>query len=453
MKVEQLETRTLLAGEVIITEFLASNSSVETDSDGDYSDWIELHNTTNSPFDLTGWSLTDDNSNLTKWQLPAETISGNDYLLVFASGKDRAVAGEQLHTNFQLSATGEYLALVEADGLTISTEFAPQYPIQIQDVSYGTSTQLIQATLVSEGDDVNYIIPTGTGDRPADWNTATFDDTAWATGASPIGFDTQQDEITAYHSAVIAADPIAYYRLNEQSGTSAANIGSGGAGLDGTYIGGVVQTVVGPRPPEFSTFDLGNTATNFDAANEYVDTSTSIMNNLSSFTVMGWVKPGTITASRVGLFGQNDTIEFGYISPTQIQLWTPGGGSMNYVHNTFDGNWHHITAVGTGTNLQLYVDGTQVATGGSSTNNYGSSGHPFRIGGGGIYDTTGNQFNGDIDEVAVFHRALSAQEIQDIANTTSSSVDYLPIIATNVQTAMHGNNASALVRYEFAIAG
>jgi hypothetical protein len=452
MKMEKLEPRTLLAGEIIITEFMANNDSGATDTDGDFSDWIELHNTTNAPFDVDGWSLTDNSGNLTKWQLPAETIPGNDYLLVFASGKDRAIAGQELHTNFQLSSAGEYLALVEGDGTTIATEFAPQYPVQVQDVSYGASTQLIETVLVSEGDGLNYLIPTGAADQPADWNAANFDDSSWNTGTSPIGFDTQQDEITAYHSAVLAADPVAYYRLNEESGTTAENIGSGGAGLDGTYVGGVDLTVVGPRPPGFSTFDLDNTAANLNAANEYVNTSTSILSNLSSFTMMGWVKPGNITANRVGLFGQNDAVEFGYINPNTIQLWTPGGGNMNYTHSTFDGNWHHITAVGAGTNLQLYVDGALVATGGSNTNNYGSSGHPFRIGGGGIYDGSGNQYTGDIDEVAVYHRALSAQEISDIANTTSSSVDYLPIINTDVQAVMHGNNATALVRHEFNIA-
>ena len=56
---------------------------------------------------------------------------------VFASDKDRRVPGGELHTNFKLSAGGDYLALVRPDGVAIEHEFAPTYPNQLTDISYG----------------------------------------------------------------------------------------------------------------------------------------------------------------------------------------------------------------------------------------------------------------------------------------------------------------------------
>ena len=121
----------------IITEFMASNGSTLADEDGDFSDWIEIHNPTAEAIHLNAWYLTDDEEDLTMWRFPMVTIPADGYLVVFASGKDRAVAGEQLHTNFSLSRSGEYLALVRPDGVTIVQEFAPEFPPQMRDVSYG----------------------------------------------------------------------------------------------------------------------------------------------------------------------------------------------------------------------------------------------------------------------------------------------------------------------------
>jgi len=107
---------------VTITEFMASNNVTVTDEDGDDSDWIELHNDGANPVSLNGWYLTDDDGDLTQWQLPNISLAAGAYRLVFASDKDRAPTNGELHTNFKLSAGGEYLALVQANGTTIADE-------------------------------------------------------------------------------------------------------------------------------------------------------------------------------------------------------------------------------------------------------------------------------------------------------------------------------------------
>jgi hypothetical protein len=116
------------AANPIISEFLADNESVQSDQDGDFKDWREIFNPDSDPVDLSGYFLTDNSTNLDKWVIPVTTMLGsNDFLLIFASGKDRAVAGQELHTNFRIDNSGEYLALVAPDGVTIVTEFAPTF--------------------------------------------------------------------------------------------------------------------------------------------------------------------------------------------------------------------------------------------------------------------------------------------------------------------------------------
>ena len=103
----------------IISEFMAVNNSVLADEDGDFSDWIEIRNPDASAISLAGYHLTDDVGDLTKWTFPAVNLNAGATLVVFASNKDRALPAGELHTNFKLSAGGEYLALVKPDGVTI----------------------------------------------------------------------------------------------------------------------------------------------------------------------------------------------------------------------------------------------------------------------------------------------------------------------------------------------
>lgn len=133
------------AGPVVISEFMASNGDTLLDGDGQASDWIELYNMTSVSIDLGGWYLTDKADDLTQWQFPAGVvIDPYDYYLLFASATDEAlypyIDGEGfLHTNFALSKEGEYLALVAPDGQTVVSAYAPQFPPQVQDMSYGLS--------------------------------------------------------------------------------------------------------------------------------------------------------------------------------------------------------------------------------------------------------------------------------------------------------------------------
>jgi Chitobiase/beta-hexosaminidase C-terminal domain/Lamin Tail Domain len=125
-----------LAAEPVISEFLADNETGLADEDGDRSDWIEIHNPAPLEIDLSGWHLTDDASRPARWTFPAISLAPDARLVVFASGKNRAVAGGALHTNFSLKSEGEYLALVRTD-MTVAQEFSPAFPAMDPDRSFG----------------------------------------------------------------------------------------------------------------------------------------------------------------------------------------------------------------------------------------------------------------------------------------------------------------------------
>lgn len=172
---------------IYISEVVASNEDSLLDEDGQSPDWIELYNSSDSAVDLSGWHLTDDLTVLNKWTFPATTIAAKGFLIVFASDKDRAVSGAELHTNFKLSASGESLALVRADGSTIedSHDFGPL----LEDQSYGHTFSFSDATvLLDAGAACSARIPTSSSDS-AGWRELLFSGSGWVNGSTGVGYE------------------------------------------------------------------------------------------------------------------------------------------------------------------------------------------------------------------------------------------------------------------------
>ncbi len=105
--------------ELSINEIMASNRDTIADEDGDFEDWIEIYNSGGQDVDLTGFYLSDDSDNVTRWQFPEGLVESEGYLVVWASGKDRVGPGGALHTNFRLDRDGEPVYLVAPDGETV----------------------------------------------------------------------------------------------------------------------------------------------------------------------------------------------------------------------------------------------------------------------------------------------------------------------------------------------
>ncbi len=130
----------LAPADVVINEFVAANLSGLLDEDGTAQDWIEIRNRGASSVNLLGWSLTDNPNVPGQWVFPSRTLAPGEYLVVFASGKDRRMptGSNRYHTNFKLNNFGEYLALFNGESPRVAvSEFAPQYPEQRNNYSYG----------------------------------------------------------------------------------------------------------------------------------------------------------------------------------------------------------------------------------------------------------------------------------------------------------------------------
>ncbi len=181
-RLESLEPRQLLAADVIISEIVASNASGLRDNYGDESDWIELYNAGDEAADLTGWHLTDDNADLDKWTFPTISLDPAERLIVFATGIGVPAPNGELHTNFSLSTGGEYLGLIKSDGTTVSHEFAPQYPAQVTDISYGVPNPFDSVTLLPEFAPVRTLVPSTTNGGSTlgeTWKQRVFNDSTW----------------------------------------------------------------------------------------------------------------------------------------------------------------------------------------------------------------------------------------------------------------------------------
>lgn len=151
----------------VLSEFMASNAA-RLDEDREPSDWIRNPRPRPRPVNLAGWFLTDDPTQPTLWRFPDRTCPPA-VTWWYSPPEDRTGAvPAPLHTNFRLGASGDYLALIQPDGLTIATAFAPSFP-QEPDFSYGTPVSAGPRDLLAAGR-VSVLIPTNAAMLQASWN-------------------------------------------------------------------------------------------------------------------------------------------------------------------------------------------------------------------------------------------------------------------------------------------
>ena len=260
--------------DVIITEFMASNNSVIDDEDGDSSDWIEIYNTGPAIVNLDGFYLTDDQTDLTKWRIPNVTIAVEDFLIVFASAKDRDDPDSELHTNFRLSASGDYVGLIDSDGTTVLSEFGQDFPEQFEDVSYGLEQtgNTTNITFLQSGADCRRVVPTGS--LGLAWTSQGFDDASWPAATTGIGYENSSGyealfgtngDVGAQMSGINTS---AYIRIPFDVADSTGLIG---LTLDMKYDDGFIAYLNGVRiassnGPQSADWNTGASGSNDDSA-------------------------------------------------------------------------------------------------------------------------------------------------------------------------------------------
>jgi len=117
-----------------INELMASNDNTIADEAGEYDDWVELYNMSDSSIDINGYYLSDNPSMPNKWAFPDTSIDGGSYLLVWADNDEEQGA---LHTPFKLDRDGEFIGIYK----NIDDEFVVvdslSFAYQITDISWG----------------------------------------------------------------------------------------------------------------------------------------------------------------------------------------------------------------------------------------------------------------------------------------------------------------------------
>lgn len=240
------------SGDPIISEFMAKNDSGLPDENGKLRDWIEIHNPGSTAVNLDGWRLTDDAANLSKWVFPAVTLPAGGYMIVFASGKDRRIVGQPLHTNFKLSASGGLVKLVKANGtspVSGGTEVPGgtyTYSLQYSDASFGLALGTATTGFFS--------VPT-----PGGANAALAPGVPVGPSATPTITGASGSLLEAATVLTIASTDSGaelYYTLNgsepypENSAATKINSNSGTVTISHTTVLRAASVVAGLRPSE-----------------------------------------------------------------------------------------------------------------------------------------------------------------------------------------------------------
>lgn len=207
-------------------------------------------------------------------------------------------------------------------------------------------------------------------------------------------------------------------------------------GNDGTVNGGAMF-VPG------SSGEAGDLAIQFDGIDDSVTTDVSLLNGLEELTMSGWVKFDVDQAARTGLFGQNDAVEFGMINAGTLQYWTPVGGAIDSALGPMV-PWTHLLVTNNATERAVYINGVRVNSGAAATPGPSST-FFFNIGGGGVFDDVGNFFNGQIDDVAVWDRVLTDEQIGKLASgelTPIGPPNRTPFVFTSISYNAEANEAT-----------
>ena len=206
---------------------------------------------------------------------------------------------------------------------------------------------------------------------------------------------------------------VAYWKLNELAGTSAAD--SSGMGHDGTYTGGTALNSEGPYPGD------GAIAAEFDGADDYVDVVDINVDFSQGFTAAMWVKPTAAVGSGeyvafLDLSNGMDTDEvwLGWVGIVGFQLYmtdTADGSPLKTIEDNTDfevDKWVHCVAtIDASGNATLYRDGKVTKTGFYTSLPANTTRTEVTLG----TSPWDDYFSGRLDEVRIYNRALSAEEI------------------------------------------
>ena len=458
---ESLERRVVLTADLAISELVANNDDGLIDYYDQTSDWFEVHNRGTSSVDLRGWHFTDDLGNPTKWTVPQATVVGPDErLVVFASNRDLVAPNGELHTSFGLASSGEAVGLADPSGQLVDGFV---FPALAEDVSFGSDEDIQITPLITAQDAVLAVVPTGPGlgDTWTGGNEP-FNDNSWMAGTGAVGYEAGQVEAAV-------GTPVAYWAFDELLLGGSITPDALGR-YDGTVSGATVTTGQQGKWGE---------ALSFDGDGDYVLPGViSEVSNAASFTISLWFRravdhhgTNSDTNHLVNnvLIAQsssidNDNLEIGTEgNAVEVYLDTVEYGgpatTVNQPASLQNNTWHHLVVSyesGVTNELKIYVDGTLA----SQHSEYGglledSGLSPFAIGLARPGGSEVGDFEGLIDEVAVWDIALESSHVAALFNGTNPPLlsGYDHLIGLDLTSDLQHNNASAYIRIPFSTTG
>lgn len=214
----------------------------------------------------------------------------------------------------------------------------------------------------------------------------------------------------AYSAAVLADAPIGYWRLNETSGTNAADLGSGGNA--GTYVSGFTLNQAGATTDGDKAVLLAGTVGSMVTV-----PSTFPTLNGSALTAECWIKPSDITNGQMLFGAMNPSSPFGgwgfglaVITDNCLQYWsgTTAAWRESTAVITPTGAWYHVavTVPSSAGTIRFYVNGVAAGTASAAPPNTDANAKSI-----GAHRSGTSPFNGVIDEVAIYNTELSAGRI------------------------------------------
>ncbi|RYD34184.1 MAG: hypothetical protein EOP86_11585, partial [Verrucomicrobiaceae bacterium] len=399
-------------------------------------EWIELHNLMGVNVDISGWSL----SGGTAYTFPKGTvIAGHGFMVVAADPANAGLAGKGAMGPLKgaLNNSGDTLRLennsnrimdevtysdggdwpVGADGGGPTLAKRDQGSADSQASNWTASPALggtpgaanfpiqgqvpVETTLVALDDGWKYRAEAAAPDTA--WSATGYNDTAWPSA---------QAALYSGNAAVSGAGEglLAWWPLNETSGTVAANAVTGGQA--GTLVNG----------PVWATDPVRGRVLSLQGASDYVATDSAlipVMTLTNSFTWAFWANSNEGGGTSVVL-GNRYSPSGSEWNPREFLKFTPGsfeyhsdavGQNVDYPDFP-TGSWVHHAIVKSGPTLTYYRNGT---ASGSSTITQGTDNpQPFYFGG----DQTSENWSGSLDDVALWTRALPASSVAGLASGT-----------------------------------
>lgn len=217
-----------------------------------------------------------------------------------------------------------------------------------------------------------------------------------------------------WHSLWGSSGLVGYWAMDEGASTSTLDPVNGNNG----------NIIIGPSGTQTNVSQAWQTSANckagrclnFDGTDDYLTISNNIDYSSNAFTVSAWINSNDVTSCRHSIVSSKEDQSSGFVlaqpegNCNHIRLWANISGIWQFVDTAgtiSTGTWYHVAGTYNGTTLTVYLNGspTSATFSGTLSNTSG----PTTIGARNSNNT--NWFNGKIDEVRVYNRALSATEI------------------------------------------